>query len=152
MSESQQIIISSLYLPINDGKLLLPNVSVAEVVDYQKPQKDTDGPDYYLGQVSWRGIKVPVISFEIVNGKKQGAHSSSSRLAVINTIGEHHGKLSFFAIVTQGIPRLVKVSEDLIKNTRKKKHNADAAIVRVDGEEAIIPNLEYLESLVIDQI
>jgi chemosensory pili system protein ChpC len=67
---------------------------------------------------------------------------------VINTIGEHQNALPFFAIITQGIPRLVKVSEDIIKKTKQKKGVADAAIIMVDGEDAIIPNLDYLESLV----
>lgn len=148
MSDSQEAIIASLYLPIHNAKLLLPNVSVAEVVEYQPPSKTIDAPDHYLGTFRWRGIDVPVISFEIVNGSKKGKTSDSSRIAVINTIGPENERLPFFAIVTQGIPRLVKVSSAIIKKTRKKAGTADAAIVRVDGEEAIIPNLEYLESLV----
>lgn len=151
MSESQQSIISCLYLPIHDGKLLLPNVSVAEVVDYQEPIQEEGSPDYLLGKVKWRGIHVPVISFELANSKKTGPVSKTARLAVINSIGENQQHAPFFALVTQGIPRLVKVSEDLVKSTRKKKQAADAAIVRVDGEEATIPNIDHLESLIVEQ-
>lgn len=152
MSESQQEIIASLYLPIHNDKLLLPNVSVAEVVDYQEPTKTTDAPDYFLGSVRWRGLNVPVISFEIAKGKATCKTSDTARIAVINAIGPQRDKLPFIAIVTQGIPRLVKVSSELIKNTRKKKSDVDAAIVRVEGEEATIPNIEYLESLAFEHI
>jgi len=146
VSESQSII-ASLYLPVSEKKLLLPNVCVAEVVDYQEPTKLEDAPDYYLGMVKWRGIEVPVVSYEIANGAKSVRKSSNARIAVVNTTGEYNAKLPFFAIVTRGIPRLVKITEDSIKTTRKKKGPADAALLRVDGEDVVIPKVDYLESL-----
>lgn len=150
MSESQSVI-ASLYLPVSNNQLLLPNVSVAEVVAYQEPEKVSDAPDHYLGVVNWRGIRIPVVSYDIANGLEQLETSSHSRIAVINSIGKHHDDLPFFALVTQGIPRLVKVSDDIIKKTRKKKGAADLALIKIDGEEVIIPDLEYLESLAFAQ-
>ena len=151
MSEAQSII-ASLYLPVSHQQLLLPNVSVAEVVGYQQPIKSIDSPEHFLGIVRWRGIDIPVISYEIANGQKAGKKASNARIAVINSIGDNHEKLPFFAIVTQGIPRLVKVSNDLIKKSKKKMGAADAAIVKVDGEEAVIPNIAYLETLALGQL
>jgi chemosensory pili system protein ChpC len=147
MSETESVI-ASLYLPVSNKQLLLPNVSVAEVVAYQEPKKLDEGPDYYLGMVNWRGIDIPVISYELANGLKLNKTASTARIAVINTIGEHQKSLPFFAIITQGIPRLVKVSDDIIKKTKQKKGAADAALIKVDGEDATIPNLDYLESLI----
>jgi len=146
VSESQSII-SSLYLPVSEKKLLLPNVCVAEVVDYQEPTKQEGLPDYYLGKVNWRGIEVPVVSYEIANGAKSVRKATSARIAVVNTVGGDNQKLPFFAIVTRGIPRLVKITEDSIKTSKKKKGPADAALVRVDGEDAAIPKIDFLESL-----
>ncbi len=148
MSETLEVI-ASLYLPVSNAKLLLPNVTVAEVVDYQEPRKDeADTPNYYLGKVTWRGLEIPVLSYELANGAKSVRRSKNARIAVINTIGERAGQIPFFAIVTQGIPRLVKVSDELIKSSSKKAGQADVALVRIDGEDAVIPNVEYLESLV----
>ena len=147
MLETESVI-ASLYLPVSNKQLLLPNVSVAEVVAYQAPKKLDEAPDYFLGTVSWRGIDIPVVSYELANGLKLNETSSTARIAVINTIGEHKNTLPFFAIITQGIPRLVKVSDDIIKKTKQKKGAADAALIKVDGEDATIPNLDYLESLV----
>ena len=151
VSESQSVI-ASLYLPVSNKQLLLPNVSVAEVVAYQEPKKRNDAPEYFLGTVHWRGIDIPVISYEIANDLKQNETSAAARIAVINTIGKHHDALPFFAIITQGIPRLVKVSDDIIKKTKQKPGVADSALIKVDGEDATIPNLGYLESLVYSHI
>lgn len=147
MSETESVI-ASLYLPVSNKQLLLPNVSVAEVVAYQEPKKLDDAPDYFLGIVNWRGIDIPVVSYELANGLKLNETTSSARIAVINTIGEHKDSFPFFAIITQGIPRLVKVSDDIIKKTKKKLGQADAALIKVDGEDATIPNIDYLESLI----
>ena len=113
MLETESVI-ASLYLPVSNKQLLLPNVSVAEVVAYQAPKNLDEAPDYFLGTVSWRGIDIPVVSYELANGLKLNETSSTARIAVINTIGEHINTLPFFAIITQCIPRLVKVSDDII--------------------------------------
>lgn len=146
MSEAQSII-PSLYLPVSKQQLLLPNVSVAEVVSYQAPAESPTTPDYFLGMIEWRGINIPVISYELANKETQSTLTKNARIAVINTIGKHQASLPFFAIVTQGIPRLVKVSDDLIKPIEKNTGKADSLFVKVDGEEAIIPDIEFLESL-----
>jgi len=147
VSESQSVI-ASLYLPVSNKQLLLPNVSVAEVVAYQEPKKLNDGPEYFLGTIKWRGIDIPVVSYELANDLELNETSNNARVAVINTIGKNHESLPFFAIVTQGIPRLVKVSDDIIKKTEQKKGVADSALINVDGEDATIPDISYLESLI----
>ena len=147
MSDTQKII-ACLYLPVNQQQLLLPNVSVAEVVGYQAPETSPDKPDYFLGYVTWRGINIPLISYELANGQSSNKVTSGARIAVINSIGEHHEAMPFFALLTQGIPRLVKVASDLIKTAKGKVANkAEIASITLDGEEAIIPDLAYLEAL-----
>lgn len=151
MSDSQKII-ACLYLPVHQQQLLLPNVSVAEVVGYQAPTEAKNKPEYFLGYVSWRGINIPVISFEHANQQQSLKATSHARIVVINTIGEHHEALPFFAIVTQGIPRLVKVASDLIKPIKGKNDKAELSTIKLDGEEAVIPNLAYLETLAFNSL
>ena len=146
MSESE--LISSLYLPVEGTKLVLPNVSVAEVIEYTKPRK-ADGPDYFLGNIMWRGIQVPLLSYEVANGQEKPARNTQVRIAVINSVGLDNQKLPFVAILTQGLPRLVKVSKDIIQEEEQSDSPAEHSRIRVDGEYAVIPNLEYLESLAI---
>ncbi len=140
-------VISSLYLPIGEENLLLPNVSVAEVVEYIRPQERSDVPDFYLGDIVWRGLALPLISFEVANGSPKPKKSADVRIAVLNSAGSDNEKLPFLAIMTQGIPRLVKVSSELIQEDGEAQGPAEASRVKVDGEPAIIPNLPYLESL-----
>ena len=144
--------IASLFLPVAGKNLLLPNAAVAEIIDYVKPTPIADMPDWFLGHVQWRGLNLPVVSYELANDGAIEETSPRARLAVINASSELQDKLPFFALVTQGIPRLVKVAEEEISEQDSPTDVADLMQVRVSGEEACIPNLHYLETLIAQAI
>jgi len=150
MPESSEVI-ASLYIPVSGKMLLLPNVSVAEIVDYQVPQTDPEASEPgYLGTIEWRGVPVPVISYELANGESTEFPDVGERIALINHISQNDpegSRTPFFAIVTQGIPRLVKIDESNIKSTESTTGNADVMQVEVNGDPMIIPNLEYLQNI-----
>lgn len=144
--------IASLLLPVAGKNLLLPNAAVAEIIEYLAPTPIANMPDWFLGHVQWRGLDLPVVSYEIANDDATEETSPRARLAVINASAELQGKLPFFALVTQGIPRLVKVAEEEISEQDSPAGVADLMQVRVSGEEASIPNLPYLETLIAQAI
>lgn len=150
MEESISIL-SSLYLPIIGGSLVLPNVSVAEIVDYQTPEAVSDAPEWFLGNIKWRGVTLPVISYERLNDTPLPDDLSNTRIAVINTIGKDHQALPFFAIVTQGIPRQTKIDQDNIKEVEEGASLGPVDLMKVVimGDEAIIPNVEYIEKMIL---
>ena len=41
--------VRSVLIPLNTGRLLLPNVVVAEVMNYQRPEDRDDTPNWFLG-------------------------------------------------------------------------------------------------------
>lgn len=142
-------VIPGLLLPVKGKTLLLPNVSIAEVIDYQEPIAEENAPDWYLGEISWRGLMLPVISYEAANGGNVSERGENPRIAVINNIGNHQQAVAFFAFVTQNIPRLVKVEDSKIEeNTSDKTGIADKINITVYDEVATIPDIEYLESLI----
>ena len=102
--------------------------------------------------MQWRGLNLPVVSYELANDGAIEETSPRARLAVINASSELQDKLPFFALVTQGIPRLVKVAEEEISEQDSPTDVADLMQVRVSGEEACIPNLHYLETLIAQAI
>ncbi|MCP5163255.1 MAG: chemotaxis protein CheW [Hahellaceae bacterium] len=144
-------ILSSLYLPVIGKNLVLPNVTVAEIVDYQKPEAESGAPDWFLGNIQWRGVKLPVISYDRLNGETEAGMPTLRRLAVINTISESHAQLPFFGVVTQGIPRQVKIESEMIKEIESETGPADLMMVSILGEDATVPNLEYIERQILQR-
>lgn len=147
MADSSQVL-PCVLIPVTDRQLLLPNVSIAEIVDYAEPEDTDNGPKWLVGYLNWRGLKLPVISYDAANGgDKQQPDAMRGRIAVLNTISQSHQSMPFLAMVTQGIPSQAKLTEAQVQEINGETGPADLMVVDVDGHTAYIPNLEYLESL-----
>lgn len=154
MTDTTTRMLPCVLIPMNDRQLLLPNVSIAEVVDHDVALTGGDGHDWLAGYVDWRGQKLPVISYEganeldvVIPGTGRG------RIVVLNTIGPDHDRLPFLAIVTQGIPSQTRLEPEQVQGREESGGGpADLMLVDVEGDPVWIPNLEYLESLGVEAL
>lgn len=138
--------VASLLIPMHGEPLILPNVSVAEIVPLNDIEMMDDTPGWYIGLVEWRSVKVPLLSFESLNGDALIEPNEFTRMAVINGT-QDTAKLPFFAIMVQGIPRLVRVFPEEIGRDSPEdgEGDAEAMHVLVNGEKAVIPDLDKIE-------
>lgn len=146
LSDLSTDVLACLLLPVADRNLLLPTVSVAEMVPYNLPSRGGRGPDWYLGEVHWRNTLVPLVCYEVINGDPNPGIASRSRIAVLNTTGVSN-ELPFIGILTQGIPRLAHVENSQIRELDAQSSRPyDLMQVAIAAEEASIPNIEAIES------
>jgi chemosensory pili system protein ChpC len=142
--------VASLLIPIVDRLLLVPTVTVAEMVPYQEPLHNPDAPDWYLGDVGWRELQVPLISFEGIIGEARPSYNNQCRIAILNNTGVDE-KLPFLAIATQGIPRLSRVKADEIQEIEGAQlKRFELMAVSHAGESVIIPNVAALEQAFVE--
>lgn len=140
--------LSCVMIPMNGRQLLLPNVTIAEVVDFASPEAPANAPPWLAGNLEWRGLQLPIISYDGANGGEATTPAGNrGRIVVLNTIGDHHDQVPFMALVTQGIPSQTRLSENQVKRLEGDLGSADLMQVDVDGEAAFIPDLGFLESL-----
>ena len=52
--------LTALLVPLADRTLLLPNVAVAELIPYRPPHVTPGLPSWFLGQVAWRDLQLPL--------------------------------------------------------------------------------------------
>lgn len=144
--------VASLLIPIQGRLLLAPNVTVAEIVPVSQVIPVEDAPAWYLGNCSWREQTIPLLSFEVLNGEDKPGVASRSRFAVLNTTGVNES-LPFIAILTQGLPRLARVTEEEITE-REDADNKPYELMHVSwaGEEAVIPHVEAMERAFLDYL
>lgn len=143
-------ILSCIMIPVNGRQLLLPNVSIAEVVDFaaDAAKADAGTPHWLIGRLSWRGLDLPVLSYDAANGGDPARPDHNrGRIVVLNTIGKYHDAMPFMALVTQGIPSQTRIGEADLRQLDGEGGPADLMQVDILGEIAWIPDLEYLESL-----
>lgn len=138
--------ITSLLIPLQGRVLLVPTVTVAEMAAYNRPEPIANAPAWLLGFYHWREQKVPLLSFEVLNGEPCPAPAAKSRVAVFNNTGISD-ELPFIAIPTQGIPRLARVTDNEITERDDAANKAfDFMQVNVSGEDAVIPDISALEN------
>lgn len=140
--------IHSQMLKLAGEQLVLPNTAVAEIINYATPSAVKDAPSWLLGTLDWRGYRIPLLSLEHAMGEKTPEVTSDSRIAIINCISGNN-KFNFYGIITTGLPRLVNIEEKKITaKTDGVKHNLVVSNVVVNQTNAIIPDLDAIESMV----
>lgn len=142
--------VRSLWLPLQGQiSLLLPNVAIAEIVDYQEPVPVDGAPQWLLGEISWRGRQLPLVQYEALFGDAVAGRQREARLAIINTVKDHGG-IAFYALLTAGIPRLLSVGAELLAQADGRPLDGKAlAHVEFNGQSATIPDLDSVEEAVV---
>lgn len=138
--------VSTLLIPVVGKTLLLPNVSVAEILEFNEPVPQSDVPTWYLGNIGWRTLQIPLISFESVNEQAFNNRASNAKIAILNGIVDNP-RLPFWGIVTQGTPRQMRITAQEITRDESDVGGGPAEFmsVVVNGEAARIPDLDFIE-------
>ncbi len=141
--------IAGLLIPMHGVDVVLPNEAVAEIVDYVEPRAVPGAPAWFRGVHEWRGLEVPLVSYEMLNARPVPAGVKPERIVVLNGVGGK-AELPFLGFLAKGIPRLVRIHSDEISVAGQKKGPADALMVQLkDAGEAVIPNITLLEQMIL---
>lgn len=141
--------VRTLIIPLAGRNLLLPNVAIAEVIPYIRPRAVAGGPEWLLGAISWRGLNIPLISFDRLHGQDTAGTLAQARIAVFNSVQADSG-LSFYAVVTAGIPQLKRVNAEALQEVSCEAADGVLSQVMIGDIQAVIPDLAALESVVAD--
>ncbi|HMB56986.1 MAG TPA: chemotaxis protein CheW [Arenimonas sp.] len=148
MSDTQRDI-RGVMITVNEGRLLLPNASVAEVITYSDPEPVENAPDWLLGRIRWRGWRLPLLSFSRFAGWSKEDGQLGAKVAVLKALGGNP-KLPYFAVLSQGFPRLVTVSRSGLAEAHDIKELPLGIHSRVtlNDDGAVVPDLLSLELLI----
>jgi len=143
--------IRGVLIPVGQNSLLLPNAVVAEVIDYRDPSGEVDEADaaWLLGTVTWRQRKLPLVAFEGLLGETFSL-PRRARIAICHALDPEAGYV-YIGIVSGGIPRLVRVHEQVVKPLDLGEPYAGCPIlarVQLNDQEVLIPDLLELGSLI----
>lgn len=136
-------------ITIAGGRLLLPNASMAEIISLSDPEPVIDAPAWLLGRVRWRGWRVPVVAFSRLAGIAEERGQLGSKVVVVKALGGNP-RLSFFAVLTQGFPRLISVAKDRLTLSEGEAPPPLGVKMRVmlNDDAALIPDITMLELLI----
>jgi chemosensory pili system protein ChpC len=153
MTDSDITDFYALLVPLASERLLVPRACVAEIVSWTEPEPVSQAPPWYLGMFPWRGSLVPLISFEGVLGQLIPTASSRSRVVVLHALTGQAGP-RHLAILTQGFPQLIRLTEDIVKPDPTRtfpERSAALCSLRLLNETPLVPNMDYLERIVAEE-
>ncbi|MEG3191155.1 chemotaxis protein CheW [Lysobacter sp. D1-1-M9] len=142
--------IRGVLIQIAGARLLLPNATIAEVLSYAPPEPIGEAaPDWLLGRIRWRGWQLPLVAFSQLAGIGPEQAGLGSKVIVLKALGGD-AKAPYFAMLTQGFPRLVTVSRDglVVDNSDQALPQGVQSRVMLNQDDAFVPDLEAIETLV----
>lgn len=140
--------IRGVLIQVAGARLLLPNAVIAEVLSFADPDPVADAPDWLLGRIRWRGWQLPLVAFSRLAGIQAERGDLTNKVAVLKALGGNE-KAPYFALLTQGFPRLVTVSRTaLVAGDEADLPAGVLARVTLNEEAALVPDLEGIEQRV----
>lgn len=152
MSEAQtspQNDIRGVLIQTAGGRLLLPNATIAEVLSYAQPDPVEGAPGWLLGRMRWRGWQLPLVAFADMAGIARENAELGSKVVVLKAMGGNP-RAPYFALLTQGFPRLVTVAATAL-TADADQEGLPAGIqarVHLNEDAALVPDLEGIEHLI----
>jgi chemosensory pili system protein ChpC len=153
----EQSDIRGVMITVTGGRVLLPNATVSEVITFAVPEPVPNAPNWLLGRIRWRGWRLPLISFARLAGYADQEGELGAKVVVLKALGGNP-KLPFFAVLTQGFPRLVTVQHDALHVDAEADSDLPAprpgvlTPVLLRDDPAVIPDLAQIETLIADAL
>lgn len=142
--------IRGVLIQIEGARLLLPNATISEVLSYAPPEAVENAPDWLLGRIRWRGWQLPLVSFARLAGIAEEQGGLGSKVIILKALGGNP-KTPYFALLTQGFPRLVTVSRDKLAFDAEEQSGMPEAVqasVMLNEDAAWVPDLARIEMMI----
>lgn len=152
--DQKQTDIRGVLIGVTGAKLLLPNASVAEVITYSLPEPVPDAPSWLYGRIRWRGWRLPLVSFARLTGMARQESELGAKVVVLKALGGNP-RQPYFAMLTQGFPRLVTVpAHELIEAAGDGSDPLPGVLMPVvlRDDEALIPDLAAIEAMIVEAL
>lgn len=144
-SADEEYKVRCLTLSFLSYKMLLPNLSVAEVTLPVKINPQLGAPDWFGGMIRWREQDVPIVILEKIMNVNASKPISFRRMLIINAPNNSYCS-PFIALGCQSIPSVSVVEEDRVAISDIK--SKIGVYIKFDGETYIIPRINVLENIV----
>ena len=145
--------IRGLMITVSNGRALLPNATVSEIITAATPEPVPNAPNWLLGRVRWRGWRVPLFSLSLLTGIARSEGAINAKVTILKAVGRNP-RMPYLAMLCQGFPRLTTITPDLLIPTGDEGEVPPGvhAKVMVREDHAVIPNLEQIETLVAEAL
>jgi chemosensory pili system protein ChpC len=152
MSSKDQL--KCVILTLRKENVIVPNALVAEIISVKDVEEAGNRPDWYLGDMKWRGADVPLLSFEAAGGEDTSRVNLNTQAVVLYAVGRNGEKSDspYLGLVMSGVPHVSHFSRDQIKTDTEAgdEHPMVAQKVRINGASVSILDVDEMVHMVSD--
>ena len=145
-------LVKSIILTLKNELVVVPNAAVAEIISVQGVQDVEGSPDWMLGKARWRGVEVPVVSYEAAGGDGDQAVNVNTQVAVMYSANEDQDKkYPYIGLAMHGVPHVSTFSRGQVRtdDNENSDHPMVAQKVRINGAAAGILDIPAIEEMLL---
>ena len=141
--------IKCVLLTLRTENVVVPNAALAEIVSLRDVGKIDNAPQWLLGKMHWRGVDIPLVSFEAA-AEGANAAMSANQAAVIHLISaDGKAVYPYVGLSISGVPHISEFTKEQITvdAQERKAHPMVAQRIRINGAAASILNIDSIASM-----
>jgi len=144
--------IKCVILTLRKENVVVPNALVAEIISVKDIEETKSSPAWFLGNMTWRGADVPLLSFEAAGGEDISKVNLNTQAVVLYAVGKS-GEVSenpYLGLVMSGVPHVSNFSRDQIKKESEetRDHPMVAQKIRINGASVSILDVDAMVDMV----
>ena len=151
MADDKQLL-KCVILTLRKENVIVPNALVAEIISVKDIKQSENVPDWYLGDMAWRGADVPLLSFEASGGEKISKVNLNTQAVVLYATGKSGdiGEHPYLGLVMSGVPHVSHFTREQIKTDGEAEfeHPMVAQKVRINGASVSILDVDAMVEMV----
>ena len=144
--------IKCVILTLRKENVIVPDALVAEIISVIDIEGDVNKPEWYLGDMKWRGHNVPLLSFEAAGGGEFTKVNLNTQAVVLYAVGEGGdvNENPYLALVMSGVPHVSDFSREQFKIDSEvmEDHPMVAQNVRINGARVSILDVDAMVDMV----
>ncbi len=145
-------LIKCVILTLRKENVIVPEALFAEIVSVKDVEHDVNRPEWYLGDMKWRGASVPLLSFEAAAGSGFTKVNLNTQAIVLYAVGKDGdvNKNPYLALVMSGVPHVSSFSREQFKIDSEvmEEHPMVAQNVRINGASVSILDVDAMVDMV----
>ena len=151
MTDDSQLI-KCVILTLRKENVIVPNALVAEIISVKEVVENENNPEWFLGNMSWRGNDVPLLSFEAAAGYKVSKVNLNTQAVVLYAVGKDGDDVAspYLGLVMSGVPHISRFTREqiVIDSEEHEDHPMVAQNVRINGARVSILDVDAMVCMV----
>lgn len=140
-------------LTLRSENVMVPNAAIAEIISAKDAVHLDDAPPWYLGNMPWRSVDIPLVSYEAAAGSDAKKVNLNTQVAVLYSANKNP-TYPYIGLVISGVPHVSVFDKSQIQSDSdylndENPHPMIAQKTRINGAAVSILDTAAIEDMIV---